>query len=95
MKMIEQKIFDEKNSRLMFLSPYSKVFSAGENKHIFYREDLHSYIQWTVDKKTLDSFISLLTCGVEYLNLIEMLNEIGIKDVDQLISQLLDGGIIE
>lgn len=95
MKMIEQMIFDEKNSRLMFLSPYSKVYSAGENKHILYREDLHSYIQLTVDKKMLDSFVFLLTNGAEYLNLTEMLNEIGIKDADTLMSQLLEGGIME
>ena len=95
MKRIEQKIFDDDNSRFMFLSPYSKFFSAGERKHILFREDLHFYIQLNVDMKTLDSFVCLLTQGTDYLNLFDMMNTIGIKDVDPLISQLLDGGIIE
>lgn len=95
MKGAKQIIYNKQNSDLLFLSPYSRIFRAGSDRYLYYREDLHHYVQLCVSEEYQKKFIDYLTKGIEYSKLIELLNEFGADNSSEIISRLIGGGIVE
>lgn len=95
MKSAKQKVYNKQNSGLPSLSPYSRIFRAGNSKYLYYREDLHHYIQLCIREEHQEKFVACLTKGIELSELIELLNGFGINDSSEIISKLTGGGIIE
>lgn len=79
----------------MFLSPYAKVFYEKNDKYIYYRSDLHTYIKLHLDSKTHENFRRSLEKGMKKSELEDFFLSLDVKDIDILISKLIRAGIIE
>ena len=79
----------------MSLSPYAKVFYEKNDKYIYYRSDLHTYIELHWDLKTHENFRQYLEKGVEKSELKDFFLSLGFQNIDILISKLISAGIIE